>query len=215
MFEHFRGRHHRDLDASTRVDILEAAQRVFAKVGFKEATVRQICREAGVNVCSISYYFGGKEELYLAVFEYFAQMRLEMMKTFTSSLEQTPNQKAFQDKIAHIVAELYKELKSKPDIFKLMHQEIAMGLPRAKPVVEKYMIASQDLFKECFVMGQAKGFVRKDLNAKLMAGSLMHMVIGFLQCEIINPHVFLKGPEVHEDLIKKTVTEIFFNGVLG
>lgn len=45
--------------------ILLAAGEVFAEKGYKHATVRQICQEAGANVAAVNYYFGDKERLYI------------------------------------------------------------------------------------------------------------------------------------------------------
>ncbi len=49
------------------LSILEAAERLFAKSGFEGTSVRDIAREAGVNVAMISYYFGSKEKLLEAI----------------------------------------------------------------------------------------------------------------------------------------------------
>ncbi|MEK6247304.1 MAG: TetR family transcriptional regulator, partial [Planctomycetales bacterium] len=49
----------------TRERILHSAGEVFAAKGYKDATVRDICQKAGVNVASINYYFGDKERLYI------------------------------------------------------------------------------------------------------------------------------------------------------
>lgn len=47
-----------------------AAVRVFAAKGYRGATVRDICREAGgANLNAINYYFGGKKKLYRAILE--------------------------------------------------------------------------------------------------------------------------------------------------
>ena len=52
----------------TRDRLLEAASMEFTEKGFHGAKVAQICRRAGCNVAAINYYFGSKDELYLAVF---------------------------------------------------------------------------------------------------------------------------------------------------
>lgn len=49
--------------------ILETAELLFARNGVAETSVRQITREADVNVASVNYYFGSKDDLAEAVFE--------------------------------------------------------------------------------------------------------------------------------------------------
>jgi AcrR family transcriptional regulator len=49
--------------------ILDVAERVFAEKGFDGASTRLISGEAGVNMAMLSYYFGSKEGLFLAIIE--------------------------------------------------------------------------------------------------------------------------------------------------
>src|SRR5262245_4771956 len=56
--------------ADTRRRLLEAATEVFAAEGFRNATIQQICSRAGANIAAAHYHFGGKEELYAAVFDW-------------------------------------------------------------------------------------------------------------------------------------------------
>ncbi|MGD9365377.1 MAG: CerR family C-terminal domain-containing protein [Desulfobacteraceae bacterium] len=50
-----------------RQRIIEAAEKIFGRKGFKAATVREICKSAGVNLAAVNYYFGDKTELYRVV----------------------------------------------------------------------------------------------------------------------------------------------------
>ena len=57
----------------TRENLLNAAIEIFGRDGFHAASTRSIADAAGVNQALIGYHFGGKEGLYLAVFEEIAQ----------------------------------------------------------------------------------------------------------------------------------------------
>ncbi len=50
--------------------IMGAAGEIFAARGFQNATVREICKKADVNIAAINYYFRDKEHLYLAALRY-------------------------------------------------------------------------------------------------------------------------------------------------
>jgi AcrR family transcriptional regulator len=54
----------------TRQDIIDAAGPLFAEKGFKATTVAEICQAAGVNQAAVSFHFGGKQQLYLALVRY-------------------------------------------------------------------------------------------------------------------------------------------------
>lgn len=51
----------------TRQKLIDVAADLFAEVGYKAATVREIVRRAAVNQAAINYHFQGKDELYREV----------------------------------------------------------------------------------------------------------------------------------------------------
>ena len=56
-------------DLETRERLLKAAERLFADRGFKNVTVRDICRVARANVAAVNYHFGDKLGLYREVLQ--------------------------------------------------------------------------------------------------------------------------------------------------
>lgn len=51
-----------------RARLLRSGLRLFAQQGFARTSTRELAEDAGVNIASISYYFGDKAGLYRAVF---------------------------------------------------------------------------------------------------------------------------------------------------
>ena len=62
--------------AQTRTELVAAARTVFARRGFHGASLEQIAREAGYSTGAIYWHFSGKDDLFLAVFEDYATVRV-------------------------------------------------------------------------------------------------------------------------------------------
>lgn len=58
-----------DRAAATRSALLAAARDVFTTAGFAEANIADVVHRAGASVGSLYHHFGGKADLYLALFE--------------------------------------------------------------------------------------------------------------------------------------------------
>jgi AcrR family transcriptional regulator len=55
------------LTPDSRCRILDAAETLFAANGFSNTSMRSITSEAGVNLASVNYYFGSKDQLMVEV----------------------------------------------------------------------------------------------------------------------------------------------------
>lgn len=75
-------------DDTTRDQLLDAAERLFAEKGLDATSVREITSAAGANVASVNYYFGGKENLYQEVFRRrLAAVREYRLQTLRDALD--------------------------------------------------------------------------------------------------------------------------------
>ncbi len=71
----------------TRETLVSAAMQIFGRDGFHAASTRAIAEQAGVNQALIAYHFGGKEGLYLAVFESITSQISMRMQPEVSALQ--------------------------------------------------------------------------------------------------------------------------------
>jgi AcrR family transcriptional regulator len=75
----------------TRERILVASQKLFAAKGFDATSVRDITTEAGCNVASVNYHFGGKDNLYLETFRsMLAVLRDQRLSVLDELMARTP-----------------------------------------------------------------------------------------------------------------------------
>lgn len=109
--------------ADTRQRLLEAATAIFAARGFRQATVREICRQAGANLAAVNYYFRDKEGLYAEVLAYAHKRALEKYPLDGPDFDALGPENRLQAFIRHILFKLFD-----PDMtacrFKLMAWEM-------------------------------------------------------------------------------------------
>ena len=97
----------KDKDDTSKVRILEVATKLFAQQGFDGTSIRQICKEANANVCMISYYWSGKQELYQGIIDDLIERQTQYAKTFLN-LEQDFSKMPKSEQIEHLFLILNK-----------------------------------------------------------------------------------------------------------
>lgn len=132
----------------TKTRILEAAKKLFAYYGFDATSVRQICEEAGVNIALVSYYFGGKEKVFHALFDHF----------FPSYLL-SENRDILNDPvegIRFIIREVIHFRRNNPEMAMIIQREIAAQSPRSIEL-RKYIFPVWNTIKELLEKGRKQG----------------------------------------------------------
>lgn len=91
-----------------KLNILLAAEKLFAKYGFHAVALRDIAEEAQVPSALVSYYYGSKDDLYRAIFEHWSptisqrvsQLQEAMLGPATERLERVVD--AFADPVIRL-----------------------------------------------------------------------------------------------------------------
>ncbi|WP_438444510.1 TetR family transcriptional regulator [Gorillibacterium sp. sgz5001074] len=147
--------------------LLEAAKRLFAKQGFDATSVRQICVEAGANVALVSYHFGGKEQLFRAIYEQY--IREERFQEFVPLMEEPVLAlKAF---IRALVNYRFDE----PEIVAITFREISSDSQRTD-TLKDYLLPVWQLLRAILLKGKETGVFHIDSVDYSMTG-LMGMLM--------------------------------------
>lgn len=123
----------------TKEKLFLAAIKVFAERGYRDATVREICRLAGAaNVNAVNYYFGSKEGLYRAILEMmFAELRKRNDAAATEGKVRSAEER-LRDFIAGYSAMLYGGGDVAADVMTIFIAEMTRPSPYLDEMVEKH-----------------------------------------------------------------------------
>jgi AcrR family transcriptional regulator len=151
-----------------QLQILKIAEKLFALHGFNGTSVRDIAREADVNVAMISYYFGSKEKLLEAIFE----RRAETVKL---EIENMLNNKSLGplEKIYHLIDTFIEKVISQQDYYKLM---TSLQVTETEGSIMECINASKQrnhgLIKKLVQEGQKSGVFKRNIDVPLMMVTL-------------------------------------------
>lgn len=147
------------LDAKMR--ILITAKQLMAKQGYDGTSVRQICSGADTNVAMISYYFGGKEQIFEALFETF--MPLDRVNTMGAAASADPVRQ-LRALIADVIGFRLKD----PEIIDILRQETNLRTARL-PIVQKHILPMYEKFQGILKRGKEAGtFHFRSLDTTLL-----------------------------------------------
>ncbi|MFA6135725.1 MAG: CerR family C-terminal domain-containing protein [Phycisphaerae bacterium] len=106
----------------TRRNLLAAAGEVFARKGFREATIVEICQQAAANTAAISYHFGSKEALYVESWRYAFTQSLKTYPLDGGIPSEAPAEEKLRGRILAIMRRIIDPQSHEFDIF---HKEMA------------------------------------------------------------------------------------------
>ncbi len=160
-------------ESSTRDQILDAAEALFARQGFAATTIKQIGAEAGANPALLYYYFGDKAGLYRELLKrVFAWIAVEG----GSRLEQAGP----ADAVRGVLALQTETMTARPALPRLIAREMVdHGAAHAGEELVRLSATVFARLCELIQEGQRAGLFRRDLDPRFAAVSTLSLVPWF------------------------------------
>jgi TetR/AcrR family fatty acid metabolism transcriptional regulator len=142
--------------------ILEAAVKIFARQGFRESTIAQIAREAGVADGTIYLYFKNKNDILVQHFRFKIQQVFDRFRTEVNRAETSI------DKLRNLVRVHLSEFQRDPDMAVVYRVETHQSKRLAEEQIRAMSKMYLDIIAEIVEQGQEEGFIRRDLYLGLV-----------------------------------------------
>lgn len=189
-----------------RGELLQAARTLFLRNEFKAVSIRQIAAAAGVNGAMVSYYFGGKQGLYLAMVE-------ELLATLQQSLDAL--HPGTEVTIAEFSSSYCQLLASNPWWPNFMVREVLFSDGEIRQAVtQKIAMAFAPRLMGSIREEVASGRYRAELDPGLTLLSLMGMTIfPFLAKPIVEQVLNIPVDTAFATVLARHNTQLFLHGV--
>ena len=180
-----------------RHEILGATVNLFLEKGFRETSMREIAKTAGMGKSSLYDYFKTKDEILIYFFE-------DQLNDLTDEAQKIALQNLSADKRLRQIMEKYLEsLQANKNLFLKLLQESQRLKPAAQKQVQEKRHAYQDLVRALIEEGIREGVFRKVnslLAARLLISGISMMIYGS------------RPTGTFEEMLKETL-DIFFKGI--
>lgn len=151
-----------------QIQILEVAETLFAENGFDGTSIRDISKEAKINIAMVSYYFGSKERLLEAlVLQKTAGLKLQLENLLAENLEPVA-------KVNKLVAFYVDRIDRSRGIYRILHFELSskkniLNLQSFSDIKKMNLKSLEIIIKE----GQSKGVFRNDVIIPLITPTIL------------------------------------------
>jgi len=136
-----------------QLQIIDTAERLFARKGFDGTSVRDIAEEAGINVAMISYYFGSKEKLMEAIFE----VKIGRVQVRVEELLKDDSMSPIQKVNTLIEEHIEKVMKSQQFYRIMLCEQVSNTNPAITQKIKELKQRNAELITELIKEGQKKG----------------------------------------------------------
>lgn len=185
--------------------IMETAEALFAEKGFHGTSVRDIAEMAHVNLAMISYYFGSKEKLLEALFQY----RGEASKMTIESIIESPGISAM-GKVYLLVDNYMDKLMGQQCFHRIMAREQVLNNTSViTSLILEMKKRNLELIEKLIKEGQENGEFRSNIDVPMM----MTTIIGTAHHLVTTKHHYRELSGVQQ--LNEEAFETFIRGKLA
>jgi len=203
---------HESKDRSSKYHrILEAAVKVFARQGFRQSTVAQIAKEAGVADGTIYLYFKNKDDILVHFFSFKAK------QVFDRFREEVARGTDSLEKLRNLIRVHLVEFQRDPDMAVVYQIETHQSRRFAEEQIREMGKMYRDIISDIVEEGQQEGLIRRDLYLSLVKrfilgaveetiGTWLYSGRSYDLVSMADPLVdlFIKGIGMPEHMAEKT-----------
>lgn len=188
--------------SSTRDLLIEKATPLFAKKGYSNTTIKDICDATGMNVSLVSYYFGGKEGLFYACIENFAKFGLN---TAERILIEPGSKEEFKVRLGMFLDEMINIHLEHSDLLTLVYMEMESQNLKSSDIFKKTFARAFELCVAFFDAGRKIGVMDRSLDPRLSAAIFFGAVKSFFTGSKLRRQFLLD--ELNDPSQKKKIKE--------
>ncbi|RZJ31789.1 MAG: TetR/AcrR family transcriptional regulator [Flavobacterium sp.] len=183
--------------------ILSAAEILFAENGFDGTSIRDIAKEAGVNIAMISYYFGSKEKMLESLmFSRMSDLKIQIMNLRNEASSPL-------EKIEKLIEIYIARICKNRGIYKIMYFELNnQQRSTSGSVLAEIKKNNLEYITQIIRDGQAEGAFRKDIIIELIPTTIVGTLFHFNLNSPFYMELFgLKDEAELDDYIKNQLTQ--------
>ncbi len=170
--------------------ILLVAEEIFSKKGIDASSIREISKQAKINIAMVSYYFGSKEKLVEALFE----MRLTKLNTTLQDLLE--NEKGdSMDKLSTFLRGFLRRVLKEHEFHRIMLREYSKtdSHIQIKDGIKKMKLETLRIVQEMI----DTGYEQKIFGRRAHAEAIISVVIGSTSYLILNENTYSDKWQIH------------------
>lgn len=190
----------------TVTKIIDAAIPLFAAKGLTAVSVKELADAAGVNIALISYYFGGKDNLYA----YILEKQLSVLDDALAIIRQEEISPVMKlRRFADILVVAYKK---NPHVDRLFYNEIFNPTKYFDSIMKTAVHRLHFFLRDCIYDAVTNGEFRSDINPDFAATSLIKILnLSFTDRRLCKE--LLPGKEDIAEQYMLQALEIYLHGV--